>query len=353
MGVPQTLEHQRQRGAADLKAVLTDGGQGHGQELAVADIVKAGHADLVRDAGPEVEERPHQPGGRKIVATDNPIRMFDLQHGVHKGGVVHIAKEHAAGRNRGHLGQRKLVAANPLDNGAGGAFARHKQNPARSLLPQMLCHHVAGAAVVDAHQVERRTGRVALQAAIQKHHRNLGLCKHIDDAPIRGIAIHRELKRSEKHARNLLVDELAAKLLGHRAGVVGVAFAFAGCIAPEQHMRFGEWGTHNALTDRLKDLRGAELGNQQAKLVALRRFWLLNVGPRARTAGHHAVPLQRLDRLGHGDTRGAKALAKLGLGGQAIAGAVHACGNLLHKLAMDGAVQRGRLAVGGDEVLFR
>lgn len=87
-------------------------------------------------------------------------------------------------------------------------------------------------------------------------------------------------------------------------------------------MRLGERRAHDALADRLEDLGRAELGDEQAEVIAQGRLGRFDVGAGAGAADDEAIALQALDGFGNGDPRSGKTGAESGLAGQAIAGAV-------------------------------
>jgi hypothetical protein len=193
----------------------------------------------------------------------------------------------------------------------------------------------AGAAIVDADQIEGGAVGIITYATVEQDYGDFGVMEEFDDGGVDGILFGETFEGSEEDAGNAALHVVGAEL----HGLVFLAFDFMmGRIPPEQGVVAGASGTGHALADGFEDFRFAEAGNEEAEEVFVALGLFEDVGTAAGAAFNEAQVLEFPEDALDGEAGDAVAGAQFSFSGQTFAGFVVAGANVLAQFLKDAFV---------------
>ena len=164
------------------------------------------------------------------------------------------------------MSQNRLAkSGNPrLDGGSASGSGENRQ-PLDAEFQQVLRRDIAGAAVVDAHQVVRRSAGIRHDAAVEQDDRDVGAFQAIHDCQIGIAGSVAGLQGAKKTPLTLRRDKLIAEF----QGLVRSRSECGRGIAPQQRVTDRLRRGGDAAADRFEDLGAAEVGDQQPEEQAV------------------------------------------------------------------------------------
>src|SRR4051812_12165719 len=177
------FKHRGERRVANLPRRLSQRGQRYRQQFRVLEIVYPDDANSVWNLAAEPKQRRYEARCGAIVGTHDRIGRLRSQDRLNRGCIrwIETMNERALDWPVPRVERFTVSRFTRIDR-RGGARHRHECDAPRFEPKHMLCDHVAGAAIVDSHQIVMPASRVGHHRAIQQDDWNLRLVQRARNA---------------------------------------------------------------------------------------------------------------------------------------------------------------------------